>query len=126
MMDVQERPVPLLQRIQPYPKALGQVTLGYTESQGHPRLREAIAATYDSVDPDDIVFLTFYSAFALIQLFFLFIILKGEHSPQFTKCSPGAGTNEAILDEFHHKSHKTHHSNMRGSLVLRWDENIVD
>ena len=35
----------------------GKLTLGYTESLGHPQLREAIAATYDGVDRDDVVML---------------------------------------------------------------------
>ena len=36
---------------------LGQLSLGYTESQGHPQLREAIAETYDGIDRDDVVIL---------------------------------------------------------------------
>ena len=36
---------------------LGQVSLGYTESQGNPQLRAAIAASYDTVAADDIVIL---------------------------------------------------------------------
>ena len=32
----------------------GQLSLGYTESLGNPRLREAIAATYEGVDRDDV------------------------------------------------------------------------
>lgn len=36
---------------------LGKLTLGYTETQGNPRLREAIAAAYESVDPDSVVVL---------------------------------------------------------------------
>jgi aspartate/methionine/tyrosine aminotransferase len=35
----------------------GQLTLGYTESQGHPQLREMIAAAYTGVEPDDVVML---------------------------------------------------------------------
>src|SRR5262249_16111870 len=31
------------------------LTLGYTETTGHPALRTAIAALYDTVTPDDIV-----------------------------------------------------------------------
>jgi aspartate/methionine/tyrosine aminotransferase len=37
---------------------LGQLRLGYTESQGDPELRSAIAATYESVRPDEVVVLT--------------------------------------------------------------------
>lgn len=36
---------------------LGRLTLGYTESQGHPRLRAALAADYASATADDIVVL---------------------------------------------------------------------
>lgn len=32
--------------------------LGYTESTGHPDLRRAIATTYESIEPDDVVVLT--------------------------------------------------------------------
>ena len=35
----------------------GRLGLGYTESQGHPDLRAAIAATYDDVEADDVVVL---------------------------------------------------------------------
>jgi aspartate/methionine/tyrosine aminotransferase len=35
----------------------GEQRLIYTESQGDPRLREAIASTYESVDPDEVVVL---------------------------------------------------------------------
>ena len=35
----------------------GQLTLGYTESLGHPQLRESIAAAYAGVDPDEVVML---------------------------------------------------------------------
>jgi len=37
---------------------LGQLRLGYTESQGHPELRTAIAAGYESIQPDEVVVLT--------------------------------------------------------------------
>ncbi|HSM55489.1 MAG TPA: pyridoxal phosphate-dependent aminotransferase [Candidatus Sulfomarinibacteraceae bacterium] len=37
--------------------ALGELTLGYTESQGHPLLREAIAGSYDQVLPEWVVVL---------------------------------------------------------------------
>lgn len=37
------------------PDDLGQLHLGYTESQGHPLLREAIAALYDGIAPDAVV-----------------------------------------------------------------------
>jgi aspartate/methionine/tyrosine aminotransferase len=36
---------------------LGELGLGYTESQGHPRLREAIAAAYDTVTADKVIIL---------------------------------------------------------------------
>jgi aspartate/methionine/tyrosine aminotransferase len=36
---------------------LGQLALGYTETLGHPQLREAIAEAYLSVSPDDVVML---------------------------------------------------------------------
>ena len=36
---------------------LGQLTLGYTESQGNPELREAIAHTYESVSGNDVLVL---------------------------------------------------------------------
>ncbi len=39
------------------PDALGGLRLSYTESQGHPALREAIAAEYASVSPDEVVVL---------------------------------------------------------------------
>lgn len=39
------------------PEALGDLHLGYTESQGDPRLREAVAETYTAVDPLEIVVL---------------------------------------------------------------------
>jgi len=32
-----------------------ELTLGYTESTGHPRLRREIAARYDAIEPDDIL-----------------------------------------------------------------------
>ena len=35
----------------------GGLTLGYTESQGNPHLREAIAKDYTTVDPDEVVIL---------------------------------------------------------------------
>lgn len=35
----------------------GRLSLGYTESQGHPELRAAIAATYDGVEAEDVVVL---------------------------------------------------------------------
>jgi aspartate/methionine/tyrosine aminotransferase len=35
----------------------GQLALGYTETLGHPQLREAIAEAYHSVSPDDVVML---------------------------------------------------------------------
>lgn len=38
-------------------EAFGRLRLGYTESQGHPELRSAIAATYDGVEADDVVVL---------------------------------------------------------------------
>ncbi len=37
---------------------LGQVTLGYTESQGNPQLRTQITELYESVKADDVVVLT--------------------------------------------------------------------
>ncbi len=37
---------------------LGDVHLGYTESQGNPELRAAIAATYDSVEADEVMVLS--------------------------------------------------------------------
>ena len=37
--------------------ALGNLRLGYTESQGDPRLRTAVAATYESAEPDDVIVL---------------------------------------------------------------------
>lgn len=36
---------------------LADMRLGYTESQGHPELRQSIARMYDSVTADDVVFL---------------------------------------------------------------------
>lgn len=36
-------------------QALGRLRLGYTESQGSPLLREAIAGAYDEVNPDEVV-----------------------------------------------------------------------
>ena len=39
------------------PEALGQLELGYTETQGHPQLREAIANTYATVDAEDVIVL---------------------------------------------------------------------
>ncbi len=39
-------------------EAFGQVTLGYTESQGNPLLREQISEMYDSVSAEDVVVLT--------------------------------------------------------------------
>jgi aspartate/methionine/tyrosine aminotransferase len=36
---------------------LGQIQLSYTESQGNPALRAAVAATYSQVDPDKVVIL---------------------------------------------------------------------
>ncbi len=36
---------------------LGRLSLGYTESQGHPALREAIAGSYDTADSDDVIVL---------------------------------------------------------------------
>jgi aspartate/methionine/tyrosine aminotransferase len=36
---------------------LGRLKLGYTESQGHPLLREAISGTYEDVSPEEIVVL---------------------------------------------------------------------
>ncbi|MCH2181032.1 MAG: pyridoxal phosphate-dependent aminotransferase [Mariniblastus sp.] len=38
--------------------ALGQVTLGYTESQGNPQLRSQISQMYDAVSAEDVVVLT--------------------------------------------------------------------
>jgi aspartate/methionine/tyrosine aminotransferase len=35
--------------------SLGQLRLGYTETQGAPALRECIAATYDAVGPDQVI-----------------------------------------------------------------------
>jgi aspartate/methionine/tyrosine aminotransferase len=51
-------------------KALADLRLGYTESQGHPELRGAIATLYEGVSPEDVVvhsgaeeaILTFFSA----------------------------------------------------------------
>jgi aspartate/methionine/tyrosine aminotransferase len=40
------------------PADLQQVWLGYTESQGHPNLRAAVAQTYQHVSPDQVVILT--------------------------------------------------------------------
>ena len=37
---------------------LGELRLGYTESQGHPELRAAVAAGYDQVSPEQVVVLT--------------------------------------------------------------------
>ncbi|MFZ0546072.1 MAG: pyridoxal phosphate-dependent aminotransferase [Candidatus Promineifilaceae bacterium] len=37
---------------------LGRLKLGYTESQGDPGLRAAIAATYENLTPEDIIILT--------------------------------------------------------------------
>ena len=37
---------------------LGHLRLGYTESQGHPELRSAIAATYETISPNQVVVLT--------------------------------------------------------------------
>jgi aspartate/methionine/tyrosine aminotransferase len=39
------------------PEALGSLTLGYTESQGDPALRAAIAATYEDVSAAEVVYL---------------------------------------------------------------------
>ena len=38
-------------------RVLGDLRLGYTESQGDPRLRAAVAATYDTVDPEHVIIL---------------------------------------------------------------------
>ena len=35
----------------------GRLSLGYTESLGHPKLREQIAETYSEVSTDDVVML---------------------------------------------------------------------
>ncbi len=46
----------LLEMAPPEPAAIWrELRLGYTESQGHPRLRAAIAALYERVAPDDVV-----------------------------------------------------------------------
>jgi len=47
----------LLQMARVEMEAFGQLALGYTESQGHPELRAAIAATYEDVEADDVVVL---------------------------------------------------------------------
>lgn len=39
------------------PERLGELHLGYTESQGDPRLRTAVAETYSTVGPEDVVIL---------------------------------------------------------------------
>lgn len=38
--------------------SLGELRLGYTDSQGHPQLREAISHVYGSVNPESVVVLT--------------------------------------------------------------------
>jgi aspartate/methionine/tyrosine aminotransferase len=38
--------------------ALGELRLGYSESQGHPELRATVAAGYDQVSPEQVVVLT--------------------------------------------------------------------
>lgn len=47
----------LLQLAQLSMDDLGRLKLGYTESQGHPLLREAISGTYEDVSPEEIVVL---------------------------------------------------------------------
>lgn len=37
--------------------ALGDLHLGYTESQGDPQLRSAVAANYETAEPDDVIIL---------------------------------------------------------------------
>ncbi len=57
--DCESMPVAeLLQMAGLSPADLGELHLGYTESQGHPELRTAVSQTYESVKADEVVILT--------------------------------------------------------------------
>jgi aspartate/methionine/tyrosine aminotransferase len=57
--DCESRTVRELLELEPEPlDRLLELRCGYTESPGAPSLREAIAATYSAVDPDDVLVLT--------------------------------------------------------------------
>jgi len=53
------------------------LTLGYTESTGHPKLREAIASLYESVHADDV--LVFAGAGEAIYCLFASVLDAGDH-----------------------------------------------
>lgn len=54
------------------------LTLGYTESSGHPLLREAIARTYQTAAPDEV--LTFVGAEEAIFVLMYVLLERGDHA----------------------------------------------
>lgn len=54
------------------------LTLGYTESAGHPLLRQAIASTYDTIEPDKV--LTFAGAEEAIFAVMNVLLEPGDHA----------------------------------------------
>ena len=55
-----------------------RLTLGYTESLGHPLLRAEIASLYDTASPDDV--LTFVGAEEAIFLAMHALLAPGDHA----------------------------------------------
>lgn len=65
------------------------LTLGYTETRGLPALREEIAATYDNVEPEDV--LCFAGAEEAIYLAMQVLLAPGDHAVVRTvsrRCAP--------------------------------------
>jgi aspartate/methionine/tyrosine aminotransferase len=58
-------------------KAFNALWLGYTESQGHPQLREKIAALYNGITPDQVLVHT--GAEEAIFIFMQVALQKGDH-----------------------------------------------
>src|SRR6266542_7050470 len=54
------------------------LTLGYTESTGHPLLRAEIASLYDSIDPDEV--LTFAGAEEAVFCLMNVLVGQGDHA----------------------------------------------
>jgi aspartate/methionine/tyrosine aminotransferase len=73
------------------------LTLGYTETRGLPALREEIAATYDNVEPEDV--LCFAGAEEAIYLAMQVLLAPGDHAVVLTPNYQAAETLPLALTE---------------------------
>jgi aspartate/methionine/tyrosine aminotransferase len=89
--DCESRPLSALLELEPgSQERLGALRLGYTEVAGSAELREAVAATYDGVGPEDV--LTLAAAQEGIFLAYHALLAPGDHAVVEAPCYGSAAT----------------------------------